>query len=82
MCHFEQDQLEDCPLKFKLAVYRWCSNPIFVLFKNKEDILLFVNYMNSKHRKIKFNFGFENDKFPILDFNITSRVHGFTALVP
>ena len=41
-------------------VYRRYVDDIFVLFKSKEHLKLFVNYMNSKHSNIKFTFETED----------------------
>ena len=54
LCHFEKNWLNECPSQFKPVVYKRYVDDIFVLFKSKEHLKLFVNYMNSKHRNIKF----------------------------
>ena len=46
--------------QFKPVVYKRYVDDIFVLFKSKEHLKLFVNYMNSKHRNIKFTFETED----------------------
>ena len=54
LCHYE------CPSQSKPVVYRHYVDNIFVLFKSKEHVKLFVNYMNSKHKNIKFTFETED----------------------
>ena len=55
-------------------VYKRYVDDIFVLFKSKEHLKLFVNYMNSKHKNIKFTFETEDsNNFPFLDVKITYK---------
>ena len=60
LCHCEKIWLNECPSQFKPVVYKRYVDDIFVLFKSKEHLKLFVNYMNSKHRNIKFTFKTED----------------------
>ena len=72
LCHFEKNWLNECPSQFKPVVYKRYVDDIFVLFKSKEHLKLFVNYMNSKHRNIKFTFETEDsNNFSFLDVKIT-----------
>ena len=50
LCHYEKMWLNECPSQFKAVVYRCYVGNIFVLFKSKEYLELFVNYMNLKHK--------------------------------
>ena len=59
--HFEQDWLQTCPLEFKSKVYRQYVDNSPVLFKNKEELTLLVNYMYSKQSNMKFTFDFESN---------------------
>ena len=53
-------------------VYKRYVDDFFVLFKSKEHLKLFVNYMNSKHSNIKFTFETEDsNNFSFLDAKIT-----------
>ena len=55
---------------------------IFVLFKSKEHLKLFVNYMNSKHRNIKFTFETEDsNNFSFLDVKITRQKKRFVTSI-
>ena len=60
LCHYDKIWLIECPSQFKPVVYRRYVDDIFVLFKSKEHLKLFVNYMNSKHKNIKFTFETED----------------------
>ena len=51
--------------------YKRYVDDIFVLFKKSEDVQLFVNYMNSKHKNISFSYETEKDgAMPFLVGNI------------
>ena len=70
------------PFQFKPVVYRRYVNDLFVLFKSKEHLKLFVNYMNSKHRNIKFTFETEDSNtFSILDVKNTRKNKRFVTSI-
>ena len=72
LCHYEKSWLNECPSQFKPVVYKPYVDDTFVLFKSKEYLKLFVNYMNSKHRNVKFTFETEDsNNFSFLDAKIT-----------
>ena len=50
LCHYEKNWLNECPSQFKPVVYKRYVDDIFVLFKSKEHLKRFANYMNSKYR--------------------------------
>ena len=80
LCHFEKNWLNECPSQFKPVVYKRYVDDIFVLFKSKEHLKLFVNYMNSKHRNIKFTFETEDsNNFSFLDVKITRKNKWFVT---
>ena len=60
LCHYEKIWLHECSSQFKPVVYKRYFDDIFVLFKSKEHLKLFINYMNSKHSNIKFTFETED----------------------
>ena len=63
-------------------VYKRYVDDIFVLFKSKEHLKLFVNYMNSKHRNIKFTFETEDsNNFSFLDVKITRQNKRFVTSI-
>ena len=63
LCHYEQIWLNECPSQLKPIVYRRYLEDIFVLFKSKEHLKLFLSYMYSKHKNIKFTFETEHLHF-------------------
>ena len=74
LCHYEKTWLNECPSQFKPVVYRRYVDDIFALFKSKEHVKL-VNYMNSKHKNIKFTFETEDsNNFSFLEVKITRFV--------
>ena len=76
LCHYEKNCLNECPSQFKPVVYRRYVDDIFVLFKSKEHLKLFVNCMNSKHNII-FTFETEDsNNFSFLDVKITRKTNG------
>ena len=82
LCHYEKIWLNECPSQFKPVVYRRYVDDIFVLFKSKEHLKLFVNYMNSKHKNIKFTFETEDsNNFSFLDVKITRKNKRFVISI-
>ena len=82
LCHYEKLWLDRCPPKFKPVVYRRYVDDVFVLFKSKDHLLLFAKYMNTRHKKLKFTFDFEqNNSFSFLDVQITRRSNRFSTSV-
>ena len=74
LCHYEKIWLNECPSRFKPVIYRSYVEDIFVLFKSKKHLKLFLNYMNSKHRNIKFIFETkDSNNFSFLDVKITQK---------
>ena len=71
LCHHETKWLNDCPEKFKPVFCKRYVDDIFMLFKRPEHVKSFVDYMNSKYKKIKFSFETEKDEqMPFLDVNV------------
>ena len=54
--HYEKIWLDEYPPQFKPVAYRRYIDDIFVQFKSKELLKVFLNYMNLKHKNIKFIF--------------------------
>ena len=75
-CHYEKIWLNEGPSQFKLVVYR----RYVVLLKSKKHLKLFVNYMKSKHKNVKFTFETEDsNNFPFLDVKITRKNKRFVT---
>ena len=55
---------------------------IFLLFKSKKHLKLFVNYMNLKHKNIKFTFETgDSNNFSFLDVKITCKNKRFVTSI-
>ena len=62
--------------------YKIYVDDIFVLFEKPEQDLRFVNYMNKRHKNIKFSFETEKDNFfSFLDVKICREKDKFTTNV-
>ena len=82
LCHYENIWLNECHSQFKPEVYRRYVGDVFVLFKSKEHLKLFVNYMNSKHENIKFTFETEDsNNFSFLDVKIALKNKRFVTSI-
>ena len=58
-------------LQFKRVVYRCYIDDVFLLFKSNKHLKLFLNYMNLKHKNIKFTFETEDlNNFSVLDVKV------------
>ena len=74
LCYHERKWLQDCPQDFKPLFYRRYVDDTFMIFKKKEHVDQFFNYINEKHRNIKFTKENENeDKLDFLDVRINKR---------
>ena len=72
MCHFENIWLENCPSHFKPIVYRRFVDDTFLLFRLKDHVEKFRNYLNKQHKKIKFTSEVEeNGSLSFLDIKIS-----------
>ena len=47
MCHFEKLWLENCPDHFKPLVYRQLVDDTFLLFRTKDHVEKFKNYLKN-----------------------------------
>ena len=63
----ERKWLDECPLDFRPIIYRRYVDDTFLIFRKKEHVMLFFNYLNSKHPKIKFTKEEGNKRLPFLD---------------
>ena len=82
LCFHEQIWLNECPDEFKPAYYRRYVDDIFVLFRSPDHLEKFKNYLNSKHRNIRFTCEKEHhNSMPCLDVLITRTSNGFKTSV-
>jgi len=72
LCFHEKVWLSECPLSFKPVFYRRYVDDTFVLFRDRTHVQLFLDYLNSKHRSIKFTSETEvENRLNFLDINVT-----------
>ena len=82
MCHFENIWLENCPSHFKPIVYRRLVDDTFVLFRSKDHVEKFRNYLNKQHKNIKFTSEIEeNGLLSYLDVKISRQNNKFATSV-
>ena len=82
LCHHETTWLKSCPKFFKPVCYKRYVDDIFVLFEKPKQVLRFVNYMDKRHKNIKFSFKTEKDNsFPFLDVKICREKDKFATSV-
>ena len=68
----EEEWLDQCPLSFKPLYYRRYVDDTFLLFRDPLHIPKFQEYLNNKHKNIKFTVEHENEgKLPFLDVMLT-----------
>ena len=71
--------LEQCPDKFKPVYYRRYVDDIFVLFKSRDHVIKFRDYLNKCHPNMKFSFEEEkNGKLSFIDIEVSRE--GKTSL--
>ena len=71
LCEHEVNWLENCPNDIKPVLYQRYVDDIFCLFKDKAQSERFLEYLNSRHERIKFTIEHEvNNSLPFLDCNI------------
>ena len=61
LCFHEKNWLRDCPPSFKPSFYRRYMDDTFMFFREKSHIEKFLQYMNNRHKNIKFTCEIEND---------------------
>ena len=82
MCHFENIWLENCPSHFKPIVYRRFADDTFLLFRSKNHVEKFRNYLNKQHKNIKFTSEIEeNGSLSLLDIKISRENNKFVTSV-
>ena len=55
LCYHESNWLKDCPKDFKPVYYKRYVDDIFVLFNKPKHAQFFLEYMNKKHKNMKFS---------------------------
>ena len=71
LCYHESNWLKDCPKDFKPVYYKRYADDIFVLFTKQEHAQFFLEYINKKHKNMKFSIETEiNGSLSFLDVKI------------
>ena len=82
LCFHEQIWLTDCPEDFKPVYYRRFVDDIFAMFRLPDYLEKFTNYLNSKHKNIKFTYEKEStNSLPFLDILISKSENGFKTFI-
>ena len=67
----ENKWLSECPVDFKPVLFRRYVDDIFLLFRSKTHVIPFLEYLNSKHPRIKFTYENElSNSLPFLDVQV------------
>ena len=78
----ERTWLADCPHTFKPMFYRRYVDDCFLIFQSIEQVIPFLDYLNSKHPNIQFTHELENNgSLSFLDINITRTNGRFSTSV-
>ena len=81
-CHFENIWLKNCPSHFKPRVYRRFVDDTFLLFRSKDHVEKFKNYLNKQHKNIKFRSEIEEiGSLSFLDIKISRENNKFVTSV-
>ena len=82
MCHFENIWLENCPSHFKPIIYTCFAYGTFLLFRSKDHVEKFRNYLNKQRKNIKFTSEIkENGSLSFLDIKISHENNKFVTSV-
>ena len=82
MCHFENIWVEICPSHFKPIIYRRFLDDTFLLFRSKDHVEKFRNYLNKQHKNKKFTSEIEeNGSLSFLDIKISRENNKFVTSV-
>ena len=80
LSHHEKLWLEECPPDFKPIIYKRYVDDTFLVFRHRNHIPLFFDYINSKHPNIAFTKEEECEKkLPFLDIMVTKENNQLTT---
>ena len=78
MCIKEKQWLNDCPIDIKPQFYRRYVDDTFLLFRDKDHITKFKQYLNAKHPNIKFTSEIEeNNQLPFIGVTVSHSNNSF-----
>ena len=82
LCYHESDWLKDCSKDFKPIYYKRYADDIFVLFNKPEHAQFFLEYINKKHKNMKFSIKTEiNGPLSFVDVKIFRENDKFVTSV-
>ena len=82
LCYHEKIWPQNCPSEFKTVIYRRYVDDTFQLFRSKDHIEKFRNYLNRQHKNTKFTSEIENENpISFLDIKITRDKKKFITSV-
>ena len=82
LCYHESDWLQNCPEDFKPVFFKRYMDDTFAIFREKNHVTNFLQYLNAKHVNITFTHEEEqNGKLPFLDCMVTRVQDQFTTSV-
>ena len=82
LCYHESNWLKDCLKNFKPIYYKRYVDDIFVLFNKPEHAQFFLEYINKKHKNIKFSIETElNGSLSFLDVKIFRENEKFVTSI-
>ena len=70
LCYFKEQWMSDCPIDYKPISYRRYVEDTVLSFSSELHVTKFLNYINSKHRNIKFTVEREENSLSFLDIKI------------
>ena len=74
LCHYEKEWLDSCPIEFRPKLYQRYIADIFVMFRSRDHVKKFVDYMHTQHFNMRFTFKIEDqNSFSFLDIEIISN---------
>ena len=80
MSVLETRYLNNCPSEFKPVLYRRYVDDTFCLFRNRDHVYSFLEYINRQHPNIKFTYELEtDDALPFLDVLVNDDNDGFST---
>ena len=82
MYHCENIWFQNCPSHFKAIIYRRFVDDSLLLFRTKDHVEKFRNYLNKQHKKIKLTSEIEeNGSLLFLDIKISYENNKFVTSV-
>ena len=82
MCSLEERMMDECPLAYLPLFYGRYVDDTFLLFKDRQQADLFLEYANRMHRNIRFTSEYEDaNKLPFLDILVSRENDHFNTTV-